>query len=325
MMMTTDRQVATLESRAAVVGSKPFETATIAGWIEFCDVQPCTQRTYDKAIKSFVGYLKSNGIEQPKRQDVINYREWMLANGGYKVSSARLYLTVVKKFFRWLSSQCLYPNVASDVKLPQLGAEGNDEHAHDALTLEEAKATVSFFKGTSEKSLRDRAIMSLMMCSGLRSVEVVRLDIGDIEKRRGQWFIKVHGKARAGKGDSVQLSEPVKAMIDEYLSVRPKGRKGTALFVSTAPRNRGQRLQTQTISRLAKKTFANVGIVSERITCHSCRATSVTLMLEAGVPIREVQRVMRHRSPATTEIYANDIKKYNNRGVSVLSNLLFAA
>ena len=330
--MATNLQVTTMESTAAgTVVNNPFVTATIADWIKFCDVKAATQRTYDKAVKSFVGYLASNGIEQPQREDVIAYRKWMVdednngANAVFKVSTARLYLVVVKKFFRWLSSKLIYPNVAADVKLPQMGAEGTEEHAHDALTLSESRQVISSFKATDEKTLRDKCIMSMMLCSGLRSIEIVRLDIGDIEKRRGQWFVRVHGKARAGKVDSVQISEPVKAMIDEYLSVRPKGKKGTPLFISTANRNRGQRLQTQTVSRLAKKTFADIGIVSERITCHSCRATSVTLMLEAGVPIREVQRVMRHRSPATTEIYAADLNKYNNRGVKFLSNLLFAA
>lgn len=152
----------------------------------------------------------------------------------------------------------------------------------------------------------------------------MRLDIGDLEKRKGQWFVRIHGKARAGKTDSVQISEPLKKMIDDYLSVRPAGKKGTPLFVSTANRNRGARLETQTVSRLAKKTFADVGIISDRITCHSCRATAVTLMLEAGVPMREVQRVVRHRNAATTEIYARDLDKFNNRGVRILSNLLFS-
>lgn len=322
--MTTNLQVATIGgTTAAVVGNAPFGAATIADWINFCDVKPVTQKTYDKAVQSFVTFLKDNGIAQPTRENVIGYRETLLANG-YKTSTARLYMTVVKKFFRWLSSKMIYPNVADGVKLPELGAEGTNEHAHDALSLEEAKAAINSFSGKDEKTLRDKCIMALMLNLGLRSVEVIRLDIGDIEKRRGMWFIKIYGKARAGKVDSVQLSDPVKAMIDEYLSVRPAGKKGTALFISTAMRNRGQRLQTQTVSRLAKKVFANIGVVSERITCHSCRATAVTLMLSAGVPIREVQKVMRHRSTATTEIYANDISRYNNRGVKVLSNLLFA-
>ena len=318
--MTTE--ITKVEGTAAViVDSNPLSKAIVEDWIKFCDVQPCTQKTYDKAVQSFVGYLASVGIAKPQRQDVIGYREHLLRNG-YKVSSARLYLSVVKKFFAWLASKGLYLNVADGVKLPAMLME---EHAHDALTLEEARQTLSFFKGKSEKELRDKAILSLMISVGLRSVEVVRLDVGDIEKRKGMWFINVHGKARAGKVDSVQISEPVKAIIDEYLSVRPRGKKGTPLFISTARRNRGERLQTQSVSRLSKRVFGEIGIVSERVTCHSCRATAVTLMLEAGVPIREVQRVMRHRNVSTTEIYANDIDKFNNRAVGMLSNLLFAA
>ena len=310
-----------VRNEAVVIANNPFAASVVADWIKFCDVKPCTQRTYDKSIASFVGYLKRNSIEQPQREDVIAYREWLLADG-YKVSTSRLYLTVVKKFFRWLSSRSLYPNVAADVKLPELTT---DEHAHDALSLEEARAAIFSFTGKSEKSLRDRAIMSLMIGCGLRSIEIVRLDIGDIEKRRGQWFIRVHGKARAGKTDSVALSPELKALIDEYMNARPVGKKGTPLFTSTANRNRGQRLQTQSISRLAKKVFAKIGIELDRVTCHSCRHTAATLMLEAHVDIRYVQKILRHRSVTTTEVYSHDIDRFKNNGVQVLSNLLFAA
>ena len=282
-------------------------------------MQPVTQKTYDKAIKSFVGYLKSNGMAQPKREDIISYREWLLADG-YKVSSVRLYMTVCKKFFRWLSSRNIYPNVADGVKLP---AMPQDEHARDALTLEEAKACLSSFTGKDEKSRRDKCIMAMMINCGLRSVEVVRLDVGDIEKRRGQWFIKVHGKARAGKIDSVQISSALKKLIDDYLSVRADVKKNAPLFASTANRNRGARLETQSISRLAKKVFANIGIESDRVTCHSCRHAAATLMLQAGVPIRQVQKILRHRSAVTTEIYSHDLDAFNNHGVQILSQLLF--
>ena len=288
------------KAKAVVIGNNPFSSATVADWIEFCDVQTTTQATYNKAIENFVGYLISNKISAPTRQDVINYREGLLALG-YKVSTARLYLTIVKKFFRWLSSKMIYPNVAEGIKLP---AMQNDEHARDALTLEESKMAISTFKGKDEKSLRDKAIMSLMIGCGLRSIEIVRLDVGDIEKRRGQWFIKVHGKARAGKTDSVALSNSLKK-------------------ISTSRRNRGARLETQSVSRLAKRVFLTIGIESERITCHSCRHTAATLMLSAGVSIRQVQRILRHRSAATTEIYSHDLDAFNNKGVEILSNLLF--
>ena len=319
-MITTQMKVMTVESSAAVVANTPFSASCVADWIAFCDVQPTTQKTYDKAIQNFVGYLKSKGIVQPKREDVISYRDWLL-QGGYKVSSVRLYMTICKKFFRWLSSRSIYPNVADGVKLP---AMPNDEHARDALTLEESKAVIFSFTGNDEKTLRDKCIMSLMIGAGLRSIEIVRLDVGDLEKRKGQWFIKVHGKARAGKTDSVQISSALKKLVDDYLSVRAGVKKGTPLFVSTANRNRGARLETQSVSRLAKKVFAKIGIESDRVTCHSCRHSAATLMLQAGVPIRQVQKILRHRSAVTTEIYSHDLDAFNNHGVQILSNLLFS-
>lgn len=319
-MATTSLQVRTIDNAVAVVDTgNPFSKATFDEWIKFCDVQPATQKTYNKAVENFAGYLARNAIEYPVKEDIENYREDLLSKG-FKVSSVRLYMTVVKTFFRYLSSKMIYPNVTDHVKLPALET---DEHARDALTLVEARQALNSFKGTDEKTLRDKCIMGLMIGCGLRSVEIIRLDIGDTEKRRGQWFIKIHGKGKRGKTQNVQISLELKKMIDEYLSVRPKGKKGTALFISTAIRNRGQRLQTQTISRLAKKVFKNIGIESDRISCHSCRHTCATLLLEAGVDIRKVQRVLRHRSATTTEIYSHDIDKFKNNSVQILSNLLF--
>lgn len=320
--MTTAMTVGAIETTSSVVvNGKSLDATVYAAWLESCDVQPTTLKTYSKAIENFARYLKAADIVRPTRKDIENYRESLLGSGNYKVSSVRLYMTVVKKFFRDLSSALIYPNVAARVTLPAI--ENRDEHAHDALSLDDAQAAVNSFKGTAEKTLRDKCIMSLMIGTGLRSVEVVRMDIGDFEKRKGQWFVKVHGKGRRGKGESVPVSSELKRLVDEYLSVRPKGKKGTALFISTARRNPGARLETQSISRLAKRVFKGIGIESDRVTCHSCRATFATLALEAGVPIRKVARVMRHRSTDTTEIYANDITKFNNDAVEVVSNLVF--
>lgn len=320
--MTTAMTVGGLETTSVVgVNSKPFNAVTLADWIAFCDVKPATQTTYNKAIENLFAYLKSNGVIKPTREDVIGYREWMVGEGGYKVSSVRLYMTICKKFFRWLSSRSLYPNVADGVKLPE--KPDTDEHAHDSLTIEEAQATLSSFEGTSEKTLRDKCIMSLMIGAGLRSIEIVRMNIGDWEKRRNQWFLKLQGKGKSGKTQTIAISADLKKTIDDYLAVRPSGKKGAPLFISTAARNRGSRLETQSISRMAKATFVKIGIESDRITCHSCRASFATLALAAGVPIRKVMKTMRHRRSETTEIYASDINRFNNESVQVVSSLIF--
>lgn len=322
-MTTTAMTVGVKGTTAAVVGNNPFSKATFADWIKFCDVKAATQKTYDKAVCNFAGYLVTNNVSAPTRETIIGYREWLIDEGGYKPSSARLYLTIIKKFFKYLASKMIYPNVADGVKLPEMPT---DEHARDALTIDEAKATISFFaEKKSEMDLRDRCIMSLMIGCGLRSCEICRLDIGDVEKRRGQWFLKIHGKKRSGKVDSVALSAELKRILDDYIAVRPEGKKGSPMFISTSRRNFGQRLQTQSVSRLAKKIFAGIGIESDRVTCHSCRHTHATLALQAGVSLREVSKNLRHRSTTTTEIYLHDLDKFNNHSVATVSSLLFAA
>ena len=202
-------------------------------------------------------------------------------------------------------------------------AEEADVHARESLTLDEARQVLSSFKGKDVKSLRDKLIMRLMMNCGLRSVEIIRLDATDIERRHGKIFLKIWGKGRAGKTARVEISKTIYNMILDYLNLRGSKRiVGEPMFVATSNRNSGQRLQTQTISRLAKKTFRAVGIDASTITCHSCRHTAATLMLQNGVDVSKVQRILRHKNPATTEIYRHDITAATNDGVQILSNLL---
>ena len=222
-------------------------------------------------------------------------------------------------FIRWLASKGLCANFADNVK----GVKVPATHNRDALTLDESKAVIKSFKGTDIKSLRDKSIMALMLSCGLRSIEVVRLDVGDIEKRRGKIFIRVHGKARDGKVDKVQLPPQVYSLIQDYLKMRGKVKATEPLFCATSHRNAGQRLETQTISRLAKKSFRAVGIDSPRITCHSCRHSCATNALIFGVDIAKVQQTLRHRNPATTQIYRHDLDEFNNDSTNIVADMLF--
>ena len=315
--MTQELQT-TVNTTAAVTTS--LSASLIQDWLAFnADKSAATVKTYGKAIEHFMKWLGVNHVTSPRREDVIEYRNDLCKTK--KVSTARLYLTAVKIFSRWLASRNLYPNFADGVKAPKM-AEEAETHSREALTLKEARQVLSFFNGKNdEKNLRDAVIMRLMMNCGLRSIEIVRLDVGDIERRHGKIFLKVWGKGRAGKTARVEISKTIHNMILDYLNQR-EWKYGEPMFQATSNRNRGQRLQTQTISRLAKKTFRSVGIDSSTVTCHSCRHTAATLMIQQGVDVAKVQRILRHRSAVTTEIYRHDITAATNDGVQILSDLL---
>lgn len=302
-----------------------FSAALTKDWLAFnADKKAATVSTYGKAIKNFIEYLGENEIKNPNRTDVINYRESLCASK--KVSTARLYLSAVKIFSKWLASNGFYFDFAAGVAAPKLD-EMAETHSREALTLDEAKKILSSFNGKrDEKSLRDALIMRIMLNCGLRTIEIVRLDATDIERRHGKIFLKIWGKGRSAKTARVEISKSIYNQILDYLNARNSKRmKGEPMFVSTARRNFGQRLQTQSISKLAKATFRANGIDSETVTAHSCRHTAATLMLANGVDISKVQKILRHKNVSTTEIYRHDITAQNNDGVQVLSDLFDAA
>lgn len=322
--MTTASLVA-IENTAVVNVDKSFSSKMVVDWLEYNgDKAAATIRTYSKAVEYFIHWLGDNGIKNPQRADVVEYRNHLCTTK--KLSTARLYMVAVKTMFKWLSSQGLYLNIAADVKTPKLDEEG-ETHSREALTLTEAKKVLSSFKGkTTEKSLRDALIMRLMLNCGLRSIEVIRLDATDIEKRHGKIFLKIWGKGRASKSSRVEISRTIYNQLLDYLNARGSKRmKGEPLFTSTARRNFGQRLQTQTISRLAKATFRSVGIDSESIVCHSCRHFAATQLLLEGVDIARVQKLLRHKSQNTTQIYRHDISEKTDNTVQILSDLLDVA
>jgi len=289
----------------------------IEDWVNHCDVSALTQKMYNSAAARFVAFIQENGAGL-NEQTLINFREYSKEN--FATSTARLYFVVAKKFCQWTCKRMDMADFTLGIKGVKLDSS---THARDALSIEDCATVINNFSGKDFISVRNKLIVALMATCGLRTVEVSRLDCGDIELRRGKYFIRVFGKARAGKVDSVCLPTELKQMIDNYLKLRGKVKDSDPLFVSTSNFSKGKRLQTQSISRLTKKALRDAGFDSKRLVAHSLRHSFSTNALLAGVDISKVQRVLRHRNPATTEIYRHDLDMYNNDATQIVATALF--
>lgn len=287
-------------------------------WLDYVDVAENTACTYRRALKNFYGWLADNKVTAISRDVVIAYRDSCLTK--LSVSTCRLYLTAVKLFVKFLATKGICPDFTSHIKSPKVNS---DVHSRQALTADECKQVFGAMNGDSEKALRDKAIIGLMMSTGLRTVEVTRLDVGDIERRGNKLYLRVHGKARAGKVDRVLLPVQCAALIRQYLNLRGNVGSDSPLFVSTSRRCKNARLQAQTISRLAKRALIGAGFDSDSITAHSLRHSFATAAIRAGVDIRQVSKALRHKSIVVTEIYLHDIDADNNLATSTVANLIF--
>ena len=287
-------------------------------WLKFTDVQPTTLATYNRALKNFTKWLAENSISEVTREVVISYRDELLEN--LAPTTCRLYIACVKLFIKFLASKGICPDFTEHFKGVKLSS---DVHYRDALTLDESKKLMREMSADDEQTLRNKAIVGLMLATGLRCIEVTRIDAGDIEKRGNKLFLKVHGKGRQGKQDRVILPVQCATLIKSYLACRKNVRANAPLFSSTSRRCYGQRLQAQTISRLCKSALVHAGFISPNLTAHSLRHSFATNAINAGVEIRQVSKALRHKSLVVTEVYLHDLDALNNAATSTVANLIF--
>lgn len=274
-----------------------------------------TVRTYRTALSSFFSWMSSSGINTPMREDIIAWKESIKRNGS--LGTAQTYLAAVKLFFKWMSQQGIYPDVASSVKGVRVGRFPKK----DFLEPEQVLAVLNKAKD-GNCALRDYAMVFLMVTCGLRVSEVAKADVGDLRYVGGNPVLYVYGKGRDGKTDSVNVPKKVADTIYKYLATRGTLEGNSPLFASVSKNNSNGRLTSRSISRIVKMLFRMSGFDSDRITAHSLRHTAVTISLEAGMSLQQVQQFARHSLIVTTQIYAHNLDRLHNPCSNKIANLL---
>ena len=307
-----------IDTNQVIATEQGITASTFDNFINYLDTTPKTIETYTKSLKQLFEYLYSNGINKPLREDIIAFREELKARG-LKPTTVQNYITTAKIFFKWTEQEKIYPNIADGLK----GARLNQDHKKDYLTAEQAKEVLKSIDTTTLKGKRDYAMVSLMITGGLRTIEVVRADVGDLRSNGVQTVLYIQGKGKQEKTDFVIISDPVKEAIDNYLNSRKNIDDTEPLFTSVSNNNRGKRLTTRSVSGTVKTIMQRAGYDSERLTAHSLRHTAVTLSLLAGNDITEVQQFARHSNISTTMIYNHALEKAKNKCSNSISNELF--
>ena len=294
-----------------------FSESLIELWIKFTEVRPASQRTYTKALRQMFKYFCSNAITNPTRDDIEKWKFEMLATK--KATTVQLYIIAAKLFFKFLSQHNIYPNITDNMK----SAKVDHEHKKDALTIKQCQALLQSIDVSTTKGLRDRAIISLMITAGLRTIEVVRADVGDLHYFADSVYLSIQGKGHDEKSANVLVASQVYDFIRAYLQTRNNLSNSEPLFTSTSRRNFNQRLDTQSISKLVKRKLREISINDNRHTAHSLRHTAATQALLNGVPLTQVQQVLRHSNINTTLIYSHAIERMKNKSEQTVADAIF--
>ena len=259
---------------------------------------PLMVRNYLSDIEPIYEFMSQREIESfadLDRRRVRAYLAW-LQQIGYARTSVSRKLSALRTLFKWLKRM----GIVERDPLPARGAFKLDSRLPRFLSQNEAEKLVTSPDPSSEKRIRDKALLELIYAAGLRVSEVggLNLDSVNLDTRE----LRVTGK---GSKDRVALigqsaRDALKVYLAEVRSaVGPVGTE-EALFVNRY----GNRLSERSIQKIVREYATRAGL-GNQVHTHTLRHTFATHMLEGGADLRVVQELLGHSSPATTQIYTH--------------------
>jgi len=204
----------------------------------------------------------------------------------------------LRQFFRHLEkTDAVLVNPCLKMVLPKL----EDRLPRRVLTPAEARKVLDAPDTQTRKGIRDKAILEVFYSTGIRLEEMSKLSTHDVDTRNG--FLRVN-KGKFAKDRVVPLGRKAGDYVREYLQkVRSEWSKEKkderALWLSSyAPyQPMGKMAVSILVRQYGKQALGRS--VSAHVWRHSC----ATHLVAGGSNIAYVQRLLGHRSLATTQIY----------------------
>lgn len=287
-------------------------------FIEAQDVKLSSKLLYRRTLKQYFKWVDSKNylLSDIARPQLLQYKDELLSSNLSSLTVGS-YITSVRRFYEWTEANKIYPNVAKGIKTPKR----KQQFKKQPLLPEQAKALLNYYQ---DKALRDYAIVSLLLRTGLRTIEVIRANVEDIIFKGSQRVLLVHGKGRDERDNFVLLTDKAYQPIADYLALRGKVISSESLFTSTSNNSKGERLTTRSISYIAKEGLKAIGLDERSFTAHSLRHTTAVNILRGGGSLEQAQMTLRHSNPATTQIYTatlNEERRLQNSGEALIDSL----
>ncbi|MDJ0573561.1 MAG: tyrosine-type recombinase/integrase [Xenococcaceae cyanobacterium MO_234.B1] len=312
----------TATSKATAIVSTENLLAVFAEFLDIDvsagDAASDTLNTYRRQLKQFLIWCNQyqiNPVEVTK-DNIKNYRRWMIDKKKFKPATIALKLAVVRRFYQAAVDKGLIGiNPAAGVKPPREKRDPADKITYlEKVEVEQLLRAIPD-DGTL-KAARDRALIAIMTLEGTRTVELHRTNISDLVRQGNNLGIRVEGKRSIRV---VPLTPDIVRILIEYLNLREEmgetPNPSQPLFIAVGNRARGQRISRRGIRLIVDNYLHQTSLKhtpGRTISAHSLRHTAGTLALRAGAELRQVQDLLGHADPRTTCIYAHVADRWLN-------------
>jgi len=247
----------------------------------------CTPRTlkfYKDTLNKFLEWLEDDGIDEPVRITPRHVRKFLstYADRGCKDSYIHTYARSIRTFLRFLYQEEYIPELVR-FEMPRLG-----EMRLPVLSVDEIKQVL-----VACSNPRDKAIILLMVDTGLRRAEVIDLNWKDIDLKTGICIVR-RGKGK--KSRSVILGAITRRVLLSY-----KRKLNIQEIDPVFQTNRAKRFTHSGFRSLLVRLSERSEI---RVSAHALRRSFVVLSLKGGMSLAHIQALMGHSTPKMTLHYA---------------------
>ncbi|KJS43508.1 MAG: hypothetical protein VR70_02545 [Rhodospirillaceae bacterium BRH_c57] len=257
-----------------------------------------TMRAYDIDLAHAVARLGAGtNVGSIDREVLRRYIGAMLRTEALSPATAKRRTATLRQLFKWLEREDLMPlspfhRLDVTIRLPR--------RLPRALSAEEARKLLvrsghEMEAGSFSALVLHFAVVTLFV-SGLRVSELTGLRLSALEPGTATFLVR--GKGNRERQVFLSGKEP-KALLRAYLKGRARVAASHDLLMVTGD---GSPLTPPLLRRRLAALAKRAGII-RRVTPHMLRHTAATQLIEAGVDIRFVQKLLGHASIATTQIY----------------------
>ena len=275
--------------------------------------------TYYKPLEKFYRFLCDYGVASMKEIDEELIVDFLTtATGGLSDATKKNYRIAMINFFKYIDKNN-EDGHHFDIELKNwAGLQGKAGQKLPVFMGEDEIArflqAIDDYPFRSDVAARNRAIIKMILYTGIRVGEAIGLRLKDIELQGDVYLLKI-----TGKGNKIRVvmikSQHIKRDLDEWMQKRRCG--SDLLFCN----KKGTHLTQAYISRIVEQILKSAGIKKEKNGAHMLRHTFATLLYNKSKDLVLVQEALGHASLDTSRIYTHFDKERLKKAASVMDDI----
>ena len=254
-----------------------------------------TISSYKRDLIKMSRYFTDKGIKEISEINATDLNSYIEYMEGLGMSTATVSRSVasIKSFYMYLfKSKIIQTDCSEGLKGPKI-----EKKPPETLSIEEISLLLEQPTVSSNKGIRDKAMLELLYATGLRVTELISVKLKDVNLTLGYIICKDNNKERV-----IPIENAAKDALGNYINNVRDAICGKSDYLFT--NLKGEQMTRQGFWKLIKAYAKKAGIDKD-ITPHMIRHSFASHLVSNGADLRAVQEMLGHSDISTTQIYLN--------------------